>query len=552
MSIELKIPELGENVTSGTVASVLVKQGDTIEKDQAIVELETEKAVLEVPASEGGVVQDVLIQAGDEVAVGQTVITLAGEGAATAKEPVVPAQAETPREELQPEASESPSQPAPVPQAQSAGGGIDVNVPELGENVEGGTVANVLVAVGDHIEKDQSIVELETEKAVLEVPSTAAGTVKEVLIKGGDEVKVGQTIILLESAEAAPAAPQPQEKPAAPEQPKVKAEAPKPSPQPEQTPPAPVSPPPAEKPGYRPAAASPSVRRFAREIGVDINQVTGTGPGQRITIEDVKAHSKKLHEQPRAAAATGVSVAAQPLPDFSKWGQVEREPMSKVRDKTAVHLSSAWATIPHVTQFDKADITRLEKLRKQHGAKVQEAGGKLTMTSIVLKVVASALKVFPQFNASVDMVNKEIVYKKYISIGIAVDTDRGLLVPVVRDVDKKNLTQLSVELSEIAAKARDRKLTLDDMQGGNFTISNLGGIGGTSFTPIINAPEVAILGISRGAFEQVYVEGEFVPRLMLPLSLSYDHRIIDGADGARFIRWIVEALQEPFTMILGG
>ncbi len=248
-----------------------------------------------------------------------------------------------------------------------------------------------------------------------------------------------------------------------------------------------------------PAAAAPSVRRFAREIGVDINSVIGTGPGARITIEDVKAFSKKMLQEKTTTSTPGI--AAISLPDFSKWGEVERQAMSKVRDKTAVHLSNAWMTIPHVTQFDKADVTELEKLRKHYGDRAQAAGGKLTMTAILLKVVASALKVFPQFNASVDMASKEIVYKKYINIGVAVDTDRGLLVPVLRNVDQKNIIALSVELSEIAAKARDRKLTLEDMQGGNFTITNLGGRGGTALAPIINAPEVAILGVSRSSMK---------------------------------------------------
>ncbi len=546
MSIELKIPELGENVAGGTVASVLVNKGDTIKKDQPIVELETEKAVLEVPADQGGVVQDILIKAGDEVSVGQTVIVVSGSGEAPieAPEPKV-VQVETPKEE-------TPGEPEPAPKPAAAalpGGIVDVNVPELGENVAGGTVANVLVSVGDAITKDQSIVELETEKAVLEVPSTVSGVVKEVLIKNGDEVAIGQTLIRVESGDAVHAAPPATEKPqqAAPSPVAEETTAPKSATLPQ---PAPSIAAPPAQPG-KAAAAAPSVRRFAREIGVNINDVKGSGPGGRISIDDVKAHSKKLHED-RPAVAAVAGIASAPLPDFSKWGAVELEPMNKVREKTATHLSTAWQTIPHVTQFDKADITELENLRKKHGVKVQENGGKLTMTSILLKVVASALKVFPQFNASVDMVNKNIVYKKYINIGVAVDTDRGLLVPVIRDVDKKNLTELSVELSEIAVKARDKKLTLEDMQGGNFTISNLGGIGGTSFTPIINAPEVAILGVSRGTFEAVWQDGEFVPKLMLPLSLSYDHRIIDGADGARFIRWIVEALQEPFTMILEG
>ncbi|MBM4172680.1 MAG: dihydrolipoyllysine-residue acetyltransferase, partial [Ignavibacteria bacterium] len=299
--------------------------------------------------------------------------------------------------------------------------------------------------------------------------------------------------------------------------------------------------------------AAPSVRRFAREIGIEISNITGTGNHERISIEDIKAYAKKLNQQlQKGEVIGGVAFPKETLPDFSKWGEVEHQPMSNIRRKTAEHLSFAWATIPHVTQFDKADITELENLRKQFGKKVEEAGGKLTVTGILLKVIASAMKVFPQFNSSVDMERSEVIYKKYINIGIAVDTDRGLLVPVIRDVDKKNITELSVELNEISKKARDKKLSLEEMQGGCFTISNLGGIGGTYFTPIVNSPEVAILGVSRAEFEQVYINGDFKPRLMLPLSLSYDHRIIDGADGIRFLRWVINALENPFLLSLEG
>jgi pyruvate dehydrogenase E2 component (dihydrolipoamide acetyltransferase) len=547
MAIELKIPELGENVTGGTVASVLVKIGDSIEKDQPLVELETEKAVLEVPAENGGIVKEILTKTGDEIQVGQTIVILDSNGASAtpAAEPAVV--------ETVPATPTTTPSAAPAPQATPTGDPSEVVIPELGENVTGGTVANLLVAVGDSIEKEQGLVELETEKAVLEVPSPLQGTIAEILVKAGDEVTIGQVIVKMAATRAsAPAK-------AAPAQPVAVAQATAPQAAPQTTTrpaptPTPAAPPISAAPAGKrpPAAAAPSVRRFAREIGVDIHDVPGTGPGKRISIEDVKAFSKTLHQQNGAKAATGTSPVAGPLPDFSKWGEIEREAMSKVRDKTAVHLSNAWATIPHVTQFDKADITEMEKLRKQYGAKTEQAGGKLTMTAILLKVAASALKVFPQFNASVDMASKEIIYKKYINIGVAVDTDRGLLVPVIRNVDQKNLTDLAIELTELAAKARDKKLTLDDMQGGNFTISNLGGIGGTYFTPIINSPEVAILGVSRGALEPVYQDNAFLPRLKLPLSLSYDHRVIDGANGARFIRWIVEALEQPFALILEG
>ncbi len=298
-----------------------------------------------------------------------------------------------------------------------------------------------------------------------------------------------------------------------------------------------------------PAPAAPSVRRMARELGVDINEVPGSGPGGRISVDDVKAHAKRIVE---SASQGGAAAKAVPLPDFSRFGEIERQPMRAVRRKTAEHLSAAWAAVPHVTQFDVADITALEELRKKYAKRVEDAGGNLTVTAIAVKIAATALRVFPQFNASIDMAADEIILKKYVNIGIAVDTDRGLLVPVIRDADRKNIVQLSVELTQLSEKARTRKIALEEMQGGCFSISNLGGMGGTYFTPIVNAPEVAILGISRAKMEPVYKDGAFVPRLMLPLSLSYDHRVIDGADGIRFLRWVVEAFEQPFLLALAG
>jgi pyruvate dehydrogenase E2 component (dihydrolipoamide acetyltransferase) len=292
---------------------------------------------------------------------------------------------------------------------------------------------------------------------------------------------------------------------------------------------------------------------MARELGVDIGQVAGSGPNGRISIEDVKAHTKKLVTTIVAGGAVA-GAAAEALPDFTRWGAVERQPMRAVRRKTAEHLSTAWATIPHVTQHDVADVTTLEEMRKKYAKQVEAAGGNLTVTAIAVKIAAAALKVFPQFNASIDLAASEIIYKKFVNIGIAVDTDRGLLVPVIRNADTKSITQISVELTQLSEKARNRKISLDEMQGGCFSISNLGGIGGTSFTPIVNAPEVAILGISRARMEPVYNKdtGQFVPRLMLPLSLSYDHRVIDGADGIRFLRWVVEVIEQPFVLALHG
>jgi pyruvate dehydrogenase E2 component (dihydrolipoamide acetyltransferase) len=463
----------------------------------------------------------------------------------------------------------------------------EFKLPNLGDGVAAGDVLRVLVKVGDTLAADQAVLELETDKATLEVPSTVGGRVAEIKVKQGDKVKPGQVVLVLEDAAGAVAAP-------AAAAPAAAA-------------PAPAAPAPAKAamaaaddsgPGQadgpidrpmmmadaapadtaaerhdkvlafqasRPAApapsiglaapAAPSVRRLARELGVDLHQVPGTGPGGRISQEDVKTFTKSVMAslggggQRAVSTVSGASVA---LPDFSKWGAVERKAMSGIRRKTSEHLSHAWNTIPHVTQFDKADITNLEAVRKQYRAEVEKAGGNLTVTSILTKIVAGALKAFPQFNASVDAAGEAIVYKQYVNVGIAVDTENGLLVPVVKNADQKNLTQISVDIQVLADKAKARKLSLDDMSGGSMSISNLGGIGGTAFTPIVNWPEVAILGVSRGAIEPRWNGKEFEPRQMLPLSLSYDHRLIDGADAIRFLRWVVDALENPFALALRG
>jgi len=308
-------------------------------------------------------------------------------------------------------------------------------------------------------------------------------------------------------------------------------------------------------PDGRAAPASPAVRRLAREIGVNINDVEGTAPGGRISQEDVKEHARRILSSVGAAGAGGGAVVARatrPLPDFQKWGAVDRQPWTNIRRATAEHLSYAWTTIPHVTQCDKADVTALEELRQRHKERVAKAGGQLTITAMLVKILATAVAKFPQFNASIDTERGEIVYKKYVNIGVAVDTDRGLLVPVIRSADHKNITQIAIEVKQAAEKARERKLTIDEMSGGGISISNLGGIGGTYFTPIVNWPEVAILGVSRGTTEPVWKDGAFVPREMLPLSLSYDHRAIDGADAMRFLRWVVEAIEQPFLLSLIG
>jgi pyruvate dehydrogenase E2 component (dihydrolipoamide acetyltransferase) len=459
-------------------------------------------------------------------------------------------------------------------------------LPNLGDGVAQGDVLKVLVKTGDTVKVDQSVLELETDKATVEVPSTLAGVVQDIRVKAGDKVKPGQTVLIVDVG-AAGAPPQADAPPAEAGEAAETGEAAEASPpaapvseaEPETAAPQPARPVEVERPkapvvdiaaGRQPAAplasptsqlsapAAPSVRKLARELGVDLAQVTGTGAGGRLSLEDVKDFTKRVMSsfgsagQAAAAGGGGVPLQARPLPDFSKYGEVERKAMSGVRRKTSEHLSFAWNTIPHVTQFDKADITGLEQARKKFRGEVEKVGGNLTVTAVAAKVLASALKVFPQFNASVDAAGESIVYKKYINVGIAVDTEFGLLVPVIRNADTKNLSQLSVEIQQLAEKAKARKLSLDEMSGGSMSITNLGGIGGTAFTPIVNWPEVAILGISRGVFEPVWNGKDFEPRQMLPLSLSYDHRLIDGADAIRFLRWVAEALENPFALALRG
>lgn len=557
MATEFKLPELGENIETAQIVKVVVSEGDVIKEDDIILEIETDKATVEVPSDINGKVLKVHVKDGDTAKVGQVILTLeAGDAKEEKPEPKEEKKQEVKKEEPKKEEVREEKNETPKPTKKDSGITYEFKLPELGENIESADVTAILVKVGDQINEDDPVLEIETDKATVEVPIDKSGKVNEVKIKEGQKAKVGETVLIIELTDiVSEKESQPEPKETAVEEKKEEKTETK-----EETDKKPLSIPQISDSTYsarqfkkelpdKIAPASPSVRRFAREIGIDIHQVSGSGPGGRISVEDVKAFAKNLNE--KISKGKGIiGVSAEPLPDFSKWGKIQREEMSNIRKITAEHLSYAWSVIPHVTQFDKADITELEKLRKQYSKEVDAAGGKLTVTAILVKIVAEAMKKFPQFNCSIDMEKKEIINKKYYNVGIAVDTDRGLLVPVIKEADKKTVTQISVELGELAVKARDKKLSLDEMQGGNFSISNLGGIGGTYFTPIVNSPEVAILGVSRGNYEPVYKDGEFVPRLMLPLSLSYDHRIIDGADAIRFLRWVVESLENPFRMLL--
>lgn len=558
MAKEFKLPELGENIESADVINVMVKVGDQVEKEQGIIEIETDKATVEVPTSVEGTIKEVLVKRGDNVKVGQTILTFENGSDQKPKEKKKDENKKENKADKETVKNDKPKEEKKSPGKKDV---VEVKLPELGENIDSADVINVLIKKGDQVEKDQGILEIETDKATIEVPSPIAGNVVEVLIKAGNKAKVGQSLIKVEttadvvgSVEVIPEDAEIEEKTA---EDKEKGTQQKDEEKKElrgereniEVGEKADNQPPISK-GSAPAA--PSVRRIAREIGVDINHVPGSGPGGRISMDDVKGYAKKLNEGKVSGGGFTVGIKAETLPDFTKFGQVERKEMSKVRSKTAEHLSYAWAVTPHVTQFDKADINELEKVRKELNPKAEKAGGKLTITAILIKVITSALKVFPQFNSSVDMEKREIIYKKYFNIGIAVDTEHGLIVPVIKNTERKNLIEISKEMGELAKKARHRKISLEELQGGSITITNLGGIGGTYFTPIVNSPEVAILGVSRGSYEPVYNNGEFVPRLMLPLSLSYDHRIIDGADAARFLRWVCEVLEQPMKLLLEG
>jgi pyruvate dehydrogenase E2 component (dihydrolipoamide acetyltransferase) len=577
---EFKLPELGENIDQGDLVRLMISPGASITEGQPVMELETDKAVVEVPSSVAGTVKEIRVKEGEKVKVGQVIFTV--ENGAGGKTKTAEAKApagkisDTPAQSVaQPKTESRPSESRPIePQASaipSTPGATEFRLPELGENIDQGDLVRLMISSGTKVSEGQPVMELETDKAVVEVPSSISGVVKDVRVKEGEKVKVGQVIFTLEGGTA----PQPERAKHAPVehangqhearvafQAAIRAEGKTeeqalPPDQPRPTAPIFTMP---EQLGKvagtehrEPVAAAPHVRRLARELGIDIHDVKGSGPGGRINEDDVKAHSKaSLTSATAAAHAPGTYLEEPALPDFAKWGKIERVPIRGVRRKTAEHLRMAWNTVPHVTQQDKADITELEQLRARFAPKAEEAGGKMTVTAIALKVCASALKVFPQFNASIDMAKEEIIYKQYINIGVAVDTDRGLLVPVIREVDKKNIVELAAELTQLSKKARDKKLTPAEMEGGTFTITNLGGIGGTGFSPIVNHPEVAILGLSRSSMEPVWLSGKFEARRVLPLSLSYDHRLIDGADAARFLRWIAEAFEQPFLLSVQG
>ncbi|MDN4035638.1 dihydrolipoyllysine-residue acetyltransferase [Massilia sp. YIM B02443] len=542
--VEVKVPDIGD-FKEVEVIELMVKPGDTIKVDQSLVTVESDKASMEIPSSHAGVVKEIKIKVGDKVAEGSLVLLLeeaggAAEAPAASAPAAAPAQAEAP-------AAAAPAAPA------AAGGTVEVTVPDIGDFKEV-EVIELMVKPGDTIKVDQSLITVESDKASMEIPSSHAGVVKELKVKVGDKVAKGSLVLIVEATggapAAAPAAAAPAPAAAAPAAAPAQASAPAPAPAA-----APAPAPAAQGATGSKAHASPSIRKFARELGVDLGRVPGTGPKGRITQQDVQNFVKGVMAAPAAAPAAaggsgagigGINLLPWPSLDFSKFGPTETVPLSRIKKISGPNLHRNWVMIPHVTHFDEADVTDLEQFRVDSNASLakQKSAVKLTMLAFVIKASVAALKKFPQFNASLSEDGAALITKQYYNIGFAADTPNGLVVPVVKDADKKTISQIATEMGELSSQARDGKLPPTAMQGATFTISSLGGIGGTAFTPIINAPELAILGLSKSAMKPVWDGSSFQPRLMLPLSLSYDHRVIDGAGAARFAAYLAEVLAD--------
>lgn len=526
--VDVNVPDIGSDEVN--VTDVMVNVGDRVEVDQSIINVEGDKASMEVPAPVAGIVKEIIIKAGDKVSTGTLIMRFEVAGSASASAPAA-------------------SAPAAAPAAPVAGGVKEVNVPDIGGDEV--NVTEIMVKVGDSITEEQSLITVEGDKASMEVPAPFAGVVKEILVKAGDKVSTGSLIMKFEVAGAAPVA-APASQAAAPAQVAAPAAAPS-------APAATASD--ADVTSAKSFAhATPVIRRLAREFGVNLDKVKGTGRKGRILKEDVQAYVKaavKALESGSSAAtgtANGAGLGLLPWPkvDFSKFGEIEEVELSRINKISGANLHRNWVMIPHVTHFDKADITELEVFRKEQNAlaEKQKLGVKITPVVFIMKAVAKALEAYPRFNSSITEDAQRLILKKYINIGVAVDTPNGLVVPVFKDVNKKGIIELSRELAEVSKKARDGKLTASDMQGGCFTISSIGGLGTTHFAPIVNAPEVAILGVSKSSMEPVWNGKDFAPRLILPISLSFDHRVIDGADGARFISYIGSVLADLRRLIM--
>ena len=566
-TLEVKVPDIGD-FKDVPVIEVFVKAGDRVKPDDSLVTLESDKATMDVPSPSAGVVKDLKLKVGDKVSEGGVILTLETDGAAAA-----PQQASAKPSSQSPSSSPSPAQspapggappqptgatPSPQPAATSGRASAqEVKVPDIGD-FKDVPVIEVFVKPGDTVKADDPLVTLESDKATMDVPSPTAGVIKDLKLKVGDKVSEGTVILTLEARETAAAkAPQEAAAPAA-----TKEEPSTPPTPPKEAPPSRPAPgtagasgAPIDEQAFKAAHASPSVRVFARELGVDLSKVKGSGPKERILHEDVQQFVKQALSGGAAPAAgagiTGggaLNLLPWPQVDFSKYGAVEAKPLSRIKKISGANLARNWVMIPHVTQFDDADITDLEAFRVRLNKENEKAGIKVTMLAFLIKVSVAALRKFPDVNASIDGDN--LVYKRYFNIGFAADTPNGLVVPVIKNADQKGIMQIAQEMGELSAKARDGKLGPADMQGGCFSISSLGGIGGTAFTPIINAPEVAILGVSRSATKPVWDGKEFAPRLTLPISLSYDHRVIDGAAAARFTTYLCQLLADMRRVVL--
>lgn len=540
---EVLVPDIGGDEVQ--VIEICVAVGDQLAAEESIITVESDKATMDIPAPFAGTLTELKIAVGDTVSEGTLIAMMSAQGASTE------VAAATAAPEPTPVAPAAAVEAAPVPTS-TATQVIEVKVPDIGDaaDVE---IIEVLVAVGDSIDVDTGLITLETDKATMEVPAPSAGVVKELKVTVGDKVSEGSLVLMLEVGASAPAAT------AAPVEAPVVAPVAQPAQAATSKPPVPHHPSAGSKPNTGAVHASPAVRRLAREFGADMTLVKGTGRKGRILKEDVQAFIKYELSRPKASAATavaggagGLNVIAAPKVDFAKFGEIEEVPLTRIQKISGPNLHRNWVTIPHVTQFDEADITEMEAFRKQQNelAAKRKTGIKITPLVFMMKAVAKTLQAFPVFNASLSADGESLIKKKYYHIGVAVDTPNGLVVPVVRDVDKKGIHELTQELTEISIKARDGKLKSADMQGSCFTISSLGGIGGTAFTPIVNYPDVAILGVSKSEIKPKWNGKDFEPKLMLPLSLSYDHRVIDGAMAARFSVTLSSMLSDIRTLIL--
>ncbi len=550
MSELIRVPDIGSG--EGEVIELFVKVGDKVEADQSILTLESDKASMEIPAPKAGVVKSLKVKLGDRLKEGDELLELEIEGAADAAPAAAPAAAAAapaPAAE-KPAAAEAPAAPAAAPAAATV---QDIHVPDIGSSGKA-KIIELLVKVGDTVEADQSLITLESDKASMEIPSPAAGVVESIAVKLEDEVGTGDFILKLKVQGAAPAAAPAAAAPAAKAEAAPAAAAPAPAPAAKaEAAPAPAAAAPA--PSGAKVHAGPAVRQLAREFGVELSAVSATGPHGRVLKEDVQVYVKTMMQKAKEAPSAGGATGGSGIPpirtvDFSRFGETEEVPMTRLMQIGAAGLHASWLNIPHVTQFDQADITDLEAFRVAQKAVAEKAGVKLTVLPLLLKACAHLLKELPDFNSSLAPSGKAIIRKKYVNVGFAVDTPDGLLVPVIKNVDQKSLLQLAAEAAALAAKARDKKLTPDDMQGACFTISSLGHIGGTGFTPIVNAPEVAILGVSKATIQPVWDGKAFQPKLMLPLSLSYDHRVINGAAAARFTQRLSQLLNDIRTILL--